>query len=142
MALSRVAETIDSAPLRGARRIRRGLDLARADLNVIVTDLEAWIPLKDGQPNLQRETFYDVERDMKGEYVLAARVLLPGEELPVAVISSMRPRKPAAARHQRRSGRPRRRRISPRSQTGLQEVSATRSAPQPQRWPAWSFDRS
>jgi len=81
MALSRVAETIDSAPLRGARRIRRGLDLARADLGVVVTDLEAWIPIKDGEPNLHRETFYDVERDMKGQYVLAARVLLPNEYL-------------------------------------------------------------
>ncbi|MEE8468382.1 MAG: hypothetical protein V3T22_08005, partial [Planctomycetota bacterium] len=81
LALSRVAETLDSVRLRGARRIRRGLDLARADLSAVSLDLEAWIPLKDGEPDLHAETFYDVERDVRGEYVLAARVLLPNEFL-------------------------------------------------------------
>jgi len=80
-ALCRVAETIDSAPVRGVRRIRRGLDLARADLSAVLLDLEAWIPLKDGKPDLHRQTFYDVERDTQGGYVMAARVLLPNEYL-------------------------------------------------------------
>jgi ATP-dependent DNA helicase DinG len=79
--LAELAERLDTMPLRGAARMRRTLELARQDLAEILAAIEAWIPLDEGRPAFRPRTFYDVERDARGDIVLAARVLLPNEFL-------------------------------------------------------------
>jgi Rad3-related DNA helicase len=79
--LARLLEAIENASLRGAPRLRRTLDLARADLVTVVDELGAWMPMDEGVPRLARSTFYDVERDGGGELLLRASVLLPNEVL-------------------------------------------------------------
>ena len=80
--LARLAEHLDALALRGTRRARRRLDLVRADLADASEALAAWIPRDgDGEPHFRPETFYDLERNVRDEDVLAARVLLPHEYL-------------------------------------------------------------
>jgi ATP-dependent DNA helicase DinG len=80
-ALSELAEQTEALKLRGTARLRRGLDLVRADLAELVDALGAWIPLSDGKPRFSPQTFHDVEETPNGELVLVARVLLPDEYL-------------------------------------------------------------
>jgi Rad3-related DNA helicase len=79
--LAELAERLDLLPLRGLPRLRRTLEIIRADLLEIVNAVEAWIPLDEGLPAFRPRTFYDVERDARGDTVLASRVLLPNEFL-------------------------------------------------------------
>jgi Rad3-related DNA helicase len=82
VALSELAEHLDTLPTRGVQRIRRTLDILRADLDEAAAGVEAWIPRGErGEPLFRDETFYDVETTPRGFDVLAARVLLPHEHL-------------------------------------------------------------
>lgn len=85
LTLGRVREAIDGLPLRGATRVKRALDLAGGDLKVALEELDAWLPVDGGRPRLSRSVFHDVERDDRGELVLRASVLLPGDVLGRAV---------------------------------------------------------
>jgi len=76
-----VREAVDGLHLRGIGRLRRTLDLARADLTTALEELDAWLPVDGGRAQLSRSAFHDVERDDRGELVLRASVLLPGEVL-------------------------------------------------------------
>lgn len=80
-ALTEVAGRLETVPDRGLARVRRALELARTDLAPMLEALEAWLPLVGGLPALRPETFHDVETDLRGEDLLAARVLLPNEFL-------------------------------------------------------------
>ena len=80
-ALAEVAERLSALPLRGVPAFRRSLELARLELADLLSALEAWLPLDQGRPAFRSRTFYDVERDARGDAVLAARVLLPDEFL-------------------------------------------------------------
>lgn len=80
-ALDMVGEVTEKLPLRGAKRIRRGLEVARGELVVLAETIEAWLPIDDGQPRLPREAFHDVESLPDGDLALVARVLLPHEVL-------------------------------------------------------------
>ncbi|MFT7480961.1 MAG: Rad3-related DNA helicase, partial [Gammaproteobacteria bacterium] len=79
--LSEIAERVDATPIRSARSVRRSMDLARADLIGLSNEIQAWLPLSDGRPSYRPETFYDVEKDIRGRRTLVARVLLPAEYL-------------------------------------------------------------
>lgn len=79
--LANLATRLDSVPARGLPRLRRALELTRSDLVSQLEALEAWIPVTDGQANFRPDTFHDVETDLRGRDVLAARVLLPNEFL-------------------------------------------------------------
>jgi Rad3-related DNA helicase len=79
--LSELATRLDPKLVPGVARIRRALEMGRADLIDWLSALEAWIPLQDGAAVLRQDTFHDVEDDARGEIVLAARVLLPNEFL-------------------------------------------------------------
>ena len=79
--LAGLLERLDSMPLRGRARLRRGLEVARADLVEMLATLEAWLPVADGLPAFRPQTFHDVERDENGRLSLVARVLLPNEYL-------------------------------------------------------------
>ena len=79
--LSGVLDVLDREPLRGLPRLRRSLELGRADLVATVEALEAWLPVKEGRPALSPATFHDVQRDPTGGLVLIERVLLPNEVL-------------------------------------------------------------
>ena len=80
--LAGLAEHLDTLPTRGIQRLRRTLDLLRAELDERLAGVAAWLPRGDGgQPAFRPETFYDLETTPRGEDVLAARVLLPHEFL-------------------------------------------------------------
>jgi Rad3-related DNA helicase len=79
--LAELAERLDTLPVRGVPRLRRTLEIVRQDLLEILAAIEAWIPLDEGRPAFRPRTFYDVERDARGNTVLASRVLLPNEFL-------------------------------------------------------------
>lgn len=79
--LAELAERIDALPVRGMARVRRGLERVRTDLALVLVAVHAWLPLEEGRPAFKPRTFYDVERDARGELVLASRVLLPSEFL-------------------------------------------------------------
>jgi len=82
VALSELAEHLDTLPTRGVQRIRRTLDILRADLDEVTGAVEAWIPRgEQAQPLFRDETFHDVETTPRGFDVLVARVLLPHEHL-------------------------------------------------------------
>jgi len=80
-ALCELAERTEALNLRGAARLRRGLDLTRADLGELLEALNAWIPLSDGQPRFSPQTFHDLDEAQNGDLFLTARVLLPDEYL-------------------------------------------------------------
>lgn len=80
-ALAQLVEDLESVPLRRRARIRRSLDLARADLAEVSEALEAWLPVDDGVPRFANSIFHDVERGPRDEVILAALVLLPGDAL-------------------------------------------------------------
>ena len=80
-ALAELVERIDQMPLRGVGSTRRAVDTARIDLAEVLDAVESWLPLDEGAPSYRPRTFYDVERDARGDTVLAARVLLPHEFL-------------------------------------------------------------
>lgn len=79
--LAELAERLDALPLRGLPRLRRSLGETRTDLAEVLEAVEAWLPLDEGKPAFRPRTFYDVERDARGDLVLASRVLLPNEFL-------------------------------------------------------------
>jgi len=79
--LSELSERLDEIPLRGTRRLRRGLELARGDLHDALAGVVAWMPLDEGRPRFDPQTFHDVEVAPSGALQLAARVLLPNEYL-------------------------------------------------------------
>jgi Rad3-related DNA helicase len=79
--LTALIECIETVPMRSPARLRRALEIERAAVEELAEGLEAWIPMRDGKPALQTETFYDVEEDPRRKDVLAARVLLPNEYL-------------------------------------------------------------
>lgn len=79
--LAQISEDLEGVSLRGRARIRRALDIARADLSDIVQALEHWLPVEDGEPSFGSRVFHDVERNARDESVLAALVLLPGDAL-------------------------------------------------------------
>jgi len=79
--LAELAERIADFPLRGAGALRRALDLSRGDLNEALETIGRWLPLEERRPQFQESFFYDVESDVRGDLVLAARVLLPNEVL-------------------------------------------------------------
>ncbi len=81
VALAVLEERIEASALRGAARIRYGIERSRIKLQECLASIEAWLPLAEGQPAFQPRTFYDVEENNRGEHVLAARVLLPNEYL-------------------------------------------------------------
>ncbi len=60
---------------------RRQLDLAQVELAALAGALEAWMPFDEERPSFRPSTYYDVERDARGDLVLASRVLLPNEFL-------------------------------------------------------------
>ena len=80
----RLARLEDSAAilgLRGFPRMKRVMGLVSTELSEQATALSGWIPLNEGVPHLNQDTFYDVERDKNESLILAARVLLPNEYL-------------------------------------------------------------
>lgn len=79
--LAELVERIDQLPLRNVGSTRRAFDSSRFELHEILDVLQAWIPVEEGQPSFRPRTFYDIERDVRGDTVLAARVLLPNEFL-------------------------------------------------------------
>ena len=79
--LSSLAGELDTVPMRGIPRLRRTLELARAALIEHTETINAWIPIDEGEPKFRPQTFHDLEVDMRGNDVLAARVLLPNEYL-------------------------------------------------------------
>lgn len=81
IALSALAEQLDTLPSRGILRIRRTLDLLRIDLEEVEAGVLAWIPRDDHGPAFRAETFHDLETTPGGHDVMVARVLLPHEHL-------------------------------------------------------------
>src|SRR5439155_6063442 len=81
VALAEVLERIDGMPLRNVGRLRRGFDLARTDLVEMLAIVEAWIPIDEGRPSFRPRTFYDLDRDTRGDVVMTSEVLLPNEFL-------------------------------------------------------------
>ncbi|MBL8857000.1 MAG: hypothetical protein JNL28_00635 [Planctomycetes bacterium] len=79
--LAALVERLDQLPLRNTGSLRRAFDRVRIELNEVVEAVETWIPLEEGHPSFKPSTFYDVEREVRGDTVLAARVLLPNEFL-------------------------------------------------------------
>ena len=79
--LAQISEELEGVGMRGRARIRRALDVARADLAEIVEALERWLPVEDDAPSFTSDVFHDVERNARDEAVLAALVLLPGDAL-------------------------------------------------------------
>ena len=80
--LAEIVEHLSSLPSRGMQRVRRNLDVQRADLDELTAGVVAWIPRDSRQvPNFRPETFYDLETTPGGYDVMAARVLLPHEHL-------------------------------------------------------------
>ena len=80
-ALCGLTGQLDSIPARGLARVRRALELLRAELVEVLDALDAWMPLDEGAPRFRRDTFHEIEEDARGRDVLAARVLLPNEFL-------------------------------------------------------------
>jgi ATP-dependent DNA helicase DinG len=82
-AVAALAERLDGTqvPLRGGPRIRRQLELARAELEEVLGVVQRWIPVKDGRAAFPPRAFHDVERNARGDLILSARVLLPNEFL-------------------------------------------------------------
>lgn len=81
VALAVLEERIEASALRGAARIRYGIERSRTKLQECLVSIDAWLPLAEGVPEFLPRTFYDVEENGRGEHVLAARVLLPNEYL-------------------------------------------------------------
>ncbi len=81
VALAELAERLDGLPLRGLPRARRNLDEIRTQLSTTLAAVHAWLPLDEGKPAFRPRTFYDVDRDARGNLALASRVLLPNEFL-------------------------------------------------------------
>jgi len=79
--LCALAEDLDTVPLRGVPRLRRTLELARAELVEQLETIAAWIPIEEGAARFRAQTFHDLETDARGNDLLAARVLLPNEYL-------------------------------------------------------------
>jgi Rad3-related DNA helicase len=79
--LALLTEHLDALPTRGVLRLRRRLDLLRADVEETRQAVDRWIPRENGEVALRRETFHDLEETPAGDDVLAARVLLPNEHL-------------------------------------------------------------
>ena len=79
--LAAIAERLDAFPVRRPSGLRRALDLARTELQGAIEAVEAWLPLLEGKPAFRASLFHDVERDERGEAVLASRVLVPNEFL-------------------------------------------------------------
>ncbi len=66
---------------RGVPRMRRGLEVARQDLNQLRAGLSGWLPLDEGTPKLSEQWWHEVERSASGEALLVARPLAPHELL-------------------------------------------------------------
>ncbi|MDZ4773488.1 MAG: helicase C-terminal domain-containing protein [Planctomycetota bacterium] len=79
--LAALVEYVDQLHLRNSGALRRAFDRSRFELNEIVGVIDAWIPIEEGKTRFRPSTFYDVERDHRGDVILAARVLLPNEFL-------------------------------------------------------------
>jgi Rad3-related DNA helicase len=79
--IAQVLECMDTLALRGLPRLRRQIEMLRGEIDTLYADLEAWMPLEDGAVKFNERAFYDVELDVRGRRVLAARVLLPNEYL-------------------------------------------------------------
>ena len=69
--LAQISEELEGVGMRGRARIRRALDVARADLAEIVEALERWLPVEDDAPSFTSDVFHDVERNARDEAVLA-----------------------------------------------------------------------
>lgn len=81
VATSGLLEELEGLALSGVPRWSRALQLFRADLAELIENLNAWIPLVDGRPVFDATRLHDVEEDGRGERLLVARVLAPGEHL-------------------------------------------------------------
>ena len=79
--LAELSARLATQPARALSQPRRQLDLALVELAALAAALEAWMPLEEDQPSFRPSTYYDVERDARGDLVLASRVLLPNEFL-------------------------------------------------------------
>jgi len=80
--LAELSEHLDTLPTRGVQRLRRGLEVLRAELAEREEAAGAWIPRDErGAAQLRPATFHDLEATPRGDDVLAARVLLPHEFL-------------------------------------------------------------
>jgi len=79
--LAELSARLSAQPARAFAQPRRQLDLAAVELAALAAALEAWMPLDEDRPSFRPNTFYDVERDARGDLVLASRVLLPNEFL-------------------------------------------------------------
>ena len=80
-ALAELAEKLERMPVRNRNRVRRQLEQGRVEWGELLAAVDAWLPLQEGSPAFRHETFYDVEREGRGEWQLCARVLLPNEFL-------------------------------------------------------------
>lgn len=74
-------ERLTGLEVRGVPRMRRGLEVARQDLNQLRAGLAGWLPLDDGTPRLSGQWWHEVEATASGEAVLLARPLAPHELL-------------------------------------------------------------
>ncbi|MEM7305852.1 MAG: helicase C-terminal domain-containing protein [Planctomycetota bacterium] len=82
VALAEMVEHLDTLPSRGILRVRRTLDILRSDLDDLLSGVTAWLPRTErGDAYFRPETFYDLETNLAGYDVMAARVLLPHEHL-------------------------------------------------------------
>ncbi|QDU86123.1 putative ATP-dependent helicase DinG [Planctomycetes bacterium Pla163] len=62
-------------------RVRFRLDEARTEVEELSDAIAPWLPLRDGEPRFDRNTFYDVVERPNGDLALETRVLLPHEYL-------------------------------------------------------------
>ena len=79
--LAELSARLSSQPARALSQPRRQLDLVQVELATLAAALDAWMPLEEDRPSFRPNTYYDVERDARGDLVLASRVLLPNEFL-------------------------------------------------------------
>ena len=87
--LGLLGASIEPLGLRGTGRLRRSLDLARAEVAEQVEALAAWLPTDGGAPRLGQAFFHDVQRDARGALALVARVLSPPDVLAEHVYPSL-----------------------------------------------------
>ncbi|MEL6429385.1 MAG: ATP-dependent DNA helicase [Planctomycetota bacterium] len=80
-ALGQLMDELEGLSLRRTGRLRRALTMARGDLTELVAAVDAWLPVQDGEVRFASSMFNDVEENVRGEPVLAALVLLPGDAL-------------------------------------------------------------
>tara|TARA_R110002096_G_scaffold3696_3_gene18122 strand:- start:3686 stop:6961 length:3276 start_codon:yes stop_codon:yes gene_type:complete len=72
---------LEDNQVRGAARMRRTLEVARADLVLMLEALEGWLPIVEDTPSFSRRYFHDVDQGLGDRISLVARPVEPHEVL-------------------------------------------------------------